>query len=393
MTRLAATASTQSRARRPIPLDWECYVTARSGVTETWHVAASGMDWNHKIESSWVLDQGGPVLGYTSPYNRKTAELLKTVNRLTRKPGMYGPGSIVSFHEQYAADLLCDIVSPHIKDADTLVRFVGNGSDATDLAVRLARAQTGRDAFISIGYHGSSIIFSKPPQNAGVPYLNVARRFDVEFGDNTATELAFLSGIPIAAVIVEVPSTDEFATLFLRYLRKLCDRHGALLILDEVVTGFRLCLGGAAEYYGVRPDIACYGKSLGNGRGIAATVGPRSIMDMLADQVFYSNTYNGDPYNCSHIIGTLQYLVENEEDIYGHIWQTGDALKVGLRELGVGAVGHSVRVAITDPRRDELTRALIREGYMLHQPCYPTYAHNEDHVQGTLDAMRRVVGG
>ena len=133
--------------------------------------------------------------------------------------------------------------------------------------LRLARAATRRNKFVSIGYHGSSVLFAHRPQNRGVPKVIQDDRIDVEFGDmNAIKEIED----KIAAVIVEVPGEDERAQFFLWDLRRYCDDNGAVLILDDIVTGFRLALGGAGEHYKVNADLVCLGKAMANGRGISA---------------------------------------------------------------------------------------------------------------------------
>ena len=252
MTVLAAGSSTQSRARRALPEGWAAHLVHRGGIYEEWSVVTdAGERFNHRIEPTWVLDQGGPVLGFTSQRNSFTRPLLLYVAQQSERYGLYGPGGIVADVEENAAHFLIDTIGPFLlpKPDELKMRWFANGSDACDAAVRLARGYTGRDLFISIGYHGTGSIFIGPPQNAGVPKSLADDRIDLVFGDSKGLQAAFTEhGQKIACIIVEVPSTDEQAKSFLALCAELTQKSGAVFILDDVVTGFRLALGGAAEY-------------------------------------------------------------------------------------------------------------------------------------------------
>lgn len=391
MTALIAGASTQSRARRPMPEEWQGKVSVlgRSAKGERWHIYKEG---EHTIDLTWTFDQGGPVLGYTSPRNTHTEKLIRTVRSAERK-GMHGPGSIVSMLEEEAAELLVDTVRDHLIADDLAVRFLANGSDATDCAVRLARAVTGRTNFISIGYHGSSVVFAHEPQNAGVPLGAVFGRHGVEFGDTHRLD-QLTQKEPLACVIVEVPAVGDMeATDFLQACANACKEQGALLIFDELVTGFRLALGGAAQFYNVLPDIACYGKAMSNGRGISAVVGPKEIMQLLADSVFYSNTFNGDPLNCAHVIGTLRTLRRLDDQLYGHIWHTGKKLKDGLNSMGLRTIGQPARSAVINDQWREICKRLPSRGLVMDRPNYSCFAHTELDVKQTLEIVEEVRDG
>ena len=392
MSYLTGGASTQSRANRPLPPGWDVAAVKRWGCSEEWLVTCGDRQWEHLIDVTWTFCQGGPVLGYTGKRNPHVRTVLQVVAKAEAE-GMLGPTSVVSFLERQAAEKLVELVGPHVGSPrdGKLVRWLGNGSDACDCAVRLARAYTGRTPFISIGYHGSSQLFAHKPQDAGVPGDITKWRTDVGFGDSHALAVE-MTAVNQACVIVEVPSEDEDAQSFLRYCRELCDRTGTLLVFDEVVTGFRLCLGGAAELYHVRPDIACYGKAMSNGRGVSAVVGPERIMELLRERVFYSNTYNGDPYNCAHVLGTLITL-QAKPDIYTHLWDVGKALKGGLNSLGLNCVGHAPRTAITP--RDEawlgVCRRAVKKGVVMDRPFYASMCHGKKEVKMTLDVVEEVL--
>lgn len=372
---LVAGASTQSRARRPIPWEWAVCVE-RQGCMETWRTP-EGL----KQMVTWTFDQGGPVFGYM---NRPSG--LAT--------NMLGPGSVVSELEVEAAVILLQTVAPFLSTDDLLVRWLGNGSDACDMAVRVARAVTGKPSIISVGYHGSSVVFATPPQNAGVLSGATCTTDHVPFGDTAALVAAAQNPTGIACVIVEVPSTDEKAVEYLQDVRELTTQIGALFVLDDIVTGFRLALGGAPEWYGVKPDMACYGKAMSNGRAISALVGPAEHMRWAEDRVFFSNTYNGDPFNCGEVIATLSYLRSHEGDVYGHLWDIGESFKAKMCEVGVPVIGHAPRSAIVFPDENvkrEFSKRMVLRGVVIDRPNYMCYSHTAEHVALTVEASAEVL--
>ena len=392
MSRISAGASTQSRANRPIPEGWQPQVIRRGGVSELWELGGK----THGIECTWVFDQGGPILGYASKHSKYSRPIIKELNRAIQN-GMLGPGSVASQLEYETADLLCEILSPHLTDneGDLAVRWFANGSDACDCAVRLSRAATRRNKYISIGYHGSSVIFAHAPQDKGVPKYITQDKIDLEWADTVGLQEAFKNN-KISCLIVEVPSDDSKATEFLMECRALCYEHEALLIFDELVTGFRLALGGAAEYYQVTPDLACYGKAMANGRGISALVGWPKIMEQLKDKVFYSNTFNGDPLNLAFTIATLRYLKKWEDDVYSQIWAMGDKLRDALNDAGLKMFGHAPRMDMkwqSDVKRRKFCIEMVRRKIVVDRPFYISLAHEDRHIQMTAKAAREILNG
>ena len=219
---------------------------------------------------------------------------------------------------------------------------------------------------------------------------------EVSLGDHAPPYGAY------ACVVVEVPSDDEEAPSYLLDLQKFCDRTGALLILDEVVTGFRLALGGAAERYGVTADLLCYGKAMSNGRPISAVVGRAELMDRLDKDVFYSNTYNGDPHSCAQVIATLKYLRANADAAYRQLWGIGEHLRFAMAGVGVTLRGHAPRMyldfgngdedaAEANERRREFCRRMVARGVIVDQPFYTSLAHTPADVQFTEQAAKAVM--
>ncbi|MEU5841267.1 glutamate-1-semialdehyde 2,1-aminomutase [Rhodococcus sp. NPDC047139] len=182
-----------------------------------------------------------------------------------------------------------------------MVKFAKNGSDATTAAVRLARAATGREHIAVCEHPFFSVddwFIGTTPMSAGIP--ESARSLTLRFGYNDLASLeAALTAHPVACVVLEAATaTAEPAPGFLEGVRQLCDRHGALMVLDEMITGFRWSEHGAQSVYGVRPDLSCWGKAMGNGFPISALAGRREYMELGglgtdSERVFLLSTTHG----------------------------------------------------------------------------------------------------
>ncbi|HXF75703.1 MAG TPA: aminotransferase class III-fold pyridoxal phosphate-dependent enzyme [Methylomirabilota bacterium] len=213
-----------------------------------------------------------------------------------------------------------------------MVRFGKNGSDATAGAVRLARAYTGRDVIACSGYHGwqdwhiGTTAFSR-----GVPEAVKKLTLAFEYNRIETLEKIFAENPgKVAAVIMEPVGVIEPKDDFLRRVQELCRREGALLIFDEVITGFRLALGGAQEYFGVVPDLACFGKAIANGYPLSAVVGPREIMKRF-EEVFFSFTFGGETLSLAAAKATMEEMAE--KNVIPHLWEQGRQLIDGFRAL------------------------------------------------------------
>ena len=239
------------------------------------------------------------------------------------------------------AELMIGMV-PNIE----MVRMVNSGTEAVMSALRLARGATGRDKLIKFEgcYHGhsdcmlvnagSSALAGGHPSSAGVPVGAARDTLTAQFNDLASVE-ALLEQNPgqVAAVIVEPVAANMGvvgpAPGFLAGLRALCDKHGALLIFDEVITGFRLAPGGAQAYFGVRADLVTFGKIIGG-----AYCGSRALLEQVAPcgPVYQAGTLSGNPVAMAAGLAQLTYLREHPE-VYEHINAKGAALAEGLRQL------------------------------------------------------------
>jgi glutamate-1-semialdehyde 2,1-aminomutase len=213
-----------------------------------------------------------------------------------------------------------------------MVRFGKNGSDATSAAIRLARAQTGRDRVAVCGYHGwHDWYIGTTERSLGVPQSVQDLSSKFQYNDWQSLE-ALLQAAPeqYAAVILEPESVVPPAPGFLEKVRSLTEEYGLVLVFDEIITGFRVDMGGAQNRYGVTPDLACFGKSMANGMPISAIVGKREIMKLM-DDVFVSGTFGGETLSLAAAIATIDKL-ENTNAVQ-RLTQIGGELKSAVNLL------------------------------------------------------------
>ena len=287
-----------------------------------------------------------------------------------------------------------------------MVRFGKNGSDATSAAVRVARAYTGRDVIACCGYHGWQDWFiGTTTRSGGVP--QAVRELTAPFQYNNISSLeSIFAQHPggVAAVIMEPVGIAEPQEGFLRQVREAAIREGALLVFDEVITGFRLAMGGAQEYYGVVPDLACVGKAMANGFPLSAVVGRRDVMELF-DEIFFSSTFGGEAISLAACAATIKEM--RERKVIDHLWRQGRKLKDGYnvlaREFGLEdhtqCVGLPPRTVMTFTdssgeslalkslfQQECLKRGILTAGY--HNVCY---SHDDADIQHTLRVYRTVL--
>jgi glutamate-1-semialdehyde 2,1-aminomutase len=247
---------------------------------------------------------------------------------------------------------LAEVIAEALPAVD-MVRLVCSGTEATMSALRLARAATGRSRFVKFEgcYHGHADPFLIAagsgaatigvPSSPGVPDAVVADTLLAPYNDLAAVERLFDENAEsIAAVIVE-PIAGNMNLVppvpgFLEGLRSLCDRHGALLILDEVMTGFRVAWGGAQTLLGIRPDLTTLGKVIGGGLPLAAYAGPRELMRRIAPAgpVYQAGTLSGNPLAVAAGRAALAELGQDDPSPYDVLERTGARLQEGIEETG-----------------------------------------------------------
>ncbi len=256
------------------------------------------------------------------------------------------------------------------------MRFVSSGTEATMSAIRLARAFTGRKFVIKFEgcYHGhadallvkagSGVATFGIPGSAGVLEETAQFTLALPFNDVEAVEAAFARHQgEIACVIVE-PVVGNAGCIapaegYLQALRTLTAQAGAVLIFDEVMTGFRVALGGAQERYGIQPDLTCLGKILGGGLPCAAFGGRREIVEMLAPlgPVYQAGTLSGNPLAMAAGMATLGYLIEHRAQVYAQLEQTAAAIADGLAQAAAQA-----GVALTTNRVGSMFTGFFQPG-------------------------------
>ncbi len=331
------------------------------------------------------------------------------------------------------AKLVCQLV-PSME----MVRMVNSGTEATMSALRTARGYTGRSKFIKFEgcYHGHSdallvkagsglIANGGAPDSAGVTEGCAKDTLTAVYNDFDSVQKLFAENKDeIAAIIVEpvaanmgvVPPNPEF----LKQLREICDSNKTVLIFDEVITGFRMALGGAQELFGIKPDMTTFGKIIGGGMPVGAYGGKREIMEMVAPcgSVYQAGTLSGNPVAMAAGIAQLTYLKENPQ-VYTHINKLGGQLYGGLRELaktakipcGVNAVGSIgslffTREAVSDyvsAKTADISaygayfREMLLRGIYLapaqFEAMFISYAHTEEQIKETLTAAEACLGG
>ncbi len=284
------------------------------------------------------IDSWGPmILGHNFP------EVKESVLKACEKGLSFGCATAI---EVEMAEFICDHI-PHVD----MVRMVNSGTEAVMSAVRVARGFTGKNKIIKFAgcYHGhsdamlvsagSGVMTSGVPDSAGVPKGCTEDTMTAVYNDlDSVRALMEQADGQTAAVIVEAVGANMGVVPpkkgFLEGLRKLCDEYGALLIFDEVITGFRLAFGGAAEYFGVIPDLVTYGKIIGAGMPVGAYGGRREIMELVSPvgKVYQAGTLSGNPIAMAAGLTQLKYLYEHQE-IYKDLEEKGKRLYGGMEKI------------------------------------------------------------
>ena len=293
------------------------------------------VDGNRYID---YIDSWGPmILGHNFPAIRES------VLKACEKGLSFGCATEI---EVEMAEFICDRI-PHVD----MIRMVNSGTEAVMSAIRVARGYTGKNKIIKFAgcYHGhsdamlvsagSGVMTSGVPDSAGVPKGCTEDTMLAVYNDLGSVETLFQQAEgQVAAVIVEAVGANMGVVPpregFLQGLRALCDRYHALLIFDEVITGFRLAFGGAAQYFGVTPDLVTYGKIIGAGMPVGAYGGRRDVMELVAPagKVYQAGTLSGNPVAMAAGLTQLKYLYDHQE-IYTELEKKGELLYGGMEKI------------------------------------------------------------
>jgi len=370
------------------------------------------VDGNRYVD--WMLSWGPLIAGHAHP---------RVVDALTAAAV---DGTSFGAPTEAEVDLAAEVAA-RVPGAE-MVRMVNSGTEAAMSAIRLARAATGREKLLKFAgaYHGhvdglladagSGLATAGIPSSPGVPAAQAAATVIVPWNDREAVErataehrFAALLAEPYPANMGLVPPEDGF----LAFLREQADANGALLVFDEVISGFRVARGGAQEREGVTPDITVLGKVIGGGLPAAAYAGPRRLMERVAPagDVYQAGTLSGNPLATAAGLATLALL---DTDAYERLEFVASALADGLRhaagEAGVAAYvtqttglltlffhdgpvgGYEDAKACDTEAHAAFCRALLERGVYLppsqFEAWFPSLAHTDEHIERTLDAAR-----
>jgi len=401
--------------QRRVPGLEDMIVTATSGATFT--------DGNGRTYTDYHAAFGPPLLGHNDPdVDAAVAETARTV-------GLMGVG--VTPIEIELAERICELV-PSAEQ----VLLTETGSEATFHAVRVARAATGRRHLIKFQgcYHGwhDSVAMNvislpenvgrrDPLSKGGLPEVTEAT-IVCRFNDADEVERALVDH-DVAAIIVEPIPHNVGALLpqpgFLERLRELATKHGAVLIFDEVITGWRHALGGYQSIAGVTPDLTAMGKAMGNGWPVSALAGKAELMELFSTTpgrpAFFAGTFNGHPPTAAAALATIDKL--QREPVHEHVFRLGERTRQGLRELyerlgvtahvsGFGSVFVTYFLEGTPVSYDDLLandadlfvgyrRELMRHGIfelpLNLKRSHFSYAHADDDVDRLLEATEESV--
>lgn len=343
------------------------------------------VDGNKFIDFMCAL---GPItVGYNDPTVNEA--VIKQVNK-------FASGSLQSELEVELAERLCEIIP-----CAEMVRFVKNGGDATTAAIRLARAYTGREVVLMSGYHSMhdwSIGASE--NNKGVPKAVCDLTINFIYNDLSDLEKK-LQENEVAAVILEPIQSNGPKEGYLDGVKELAHKYGAILIFDEVVSGFHYALGGAQEVFNVSPDLVAFGKGMGNGYPISAVAGRRDLLEQIESGVFISTTFGGDSIAMAATLATLDILAQ--PGFYDHINKIGTILRDGIQEridkyelndilavsgmpahCGIAFEGHG-SLSYLDIQ-SVYSQTMIQNGILVFAIYFLNAHHTEKEAQAYLDA-------
>ena len=299
------------------------------------------------------------------------------------------------------------LCTKHIPSAGK-VRFLKTGSGATEAAVRIARAYTGRNHILRGEYHGWhewTAAAESVRQGGLLPELrSYVHKFEYNDLDKVQEYFETYWG-EVAAVITEAVENDAPKGDFLKQLKEICHANGALLIFDEVVNGFRFSIGGAQQYFGVTPDLSTFGKAAANGMPLSVVAGRKDIMEEVDKKIFISTTFGGDCLSLAAGIAVMKELESGE--VNRAIWEKGTYLQENFRKLAkdidvpIDLKGYPCRMSLeyTDyaGKRDWLYNSIfmqesVKRGVLLGWNIFPCYTHTREDLDFTLnvfeDAMK-----
>lgn len=310
------------------------------------------VDGNQYID--YVCSWGPGILGHAHP------KVIEAVQKVCAKGLTFGAPTEKEV-------ILAELIQKCVPSVE-MMRLVSSGTEAVMSAVRVARGFTGREKIIKfVGcYHGhsdgllmkagSGLLTGSIPNSSGIPKDYAKYTLLANYNDeDSVKQLMEQYGEDIACIVVE-PVAANMGVVppkegFLKFLREITKKYGSLLIFDEVITGFRLALGGAQEYYGVVPDLSTFGKIVGGGMPLAAYGGRKDIMSCVAPvgNVYQAGTLSGNPVAVTAGIETLKILIDNKE-IYSELDKKSSKIEEAYKNIGLQTkrIGSLISVFFTD---------------------------------------------
>jgi len=369
---------------------------------------------DHDTLIDYCLGYGAVILGHA---------FLDVINAVRTQLDKGNIFCVPTENEVRLVELIIELI-PNIE----MVRLMNTGSEATMHSIRLARAYTGKKKIVKFDgcYHGAyDYVMVNPGSSASTSAYDgnlvesMKQTLLVPYNDINALEKLVKQNKDIACIIIEpvlanmglIIPEDEY----LNKLRRLTEREGIILIFDEVVTGFRLSLGGASEYFGVMPDIMTLAKSIGNGFPLSAIAGKKDIIELLSPKgtVFQGSTYAGNPISVTAGIATLEKLKEVKNDLYPKLSRFSDTLSNGIkdhiRDLKLNArvnnissmfqlffTGGQIKNASNVRQSNQvlykrLFDELLKSGIFIppsqFETCFISYSHDDDDMDRTIEAF------
>jgi glutamate-1-semialdehyde 2,1-aminomutase len=369
---------------------------------------------DHDTLIDYCLGYGAVILGHA---------FLDVINAVRTQLDKGNIFCVPTENEVRLVELIIELI-PNIE----MVRLMNTGSEATMHSIRLARAYTGKKKIVKFDgcYHGAyDYVMVNPGSSASTSSYDgnlvesMKQTLIVPYNDINALEKLVKQNKDIACIIIEpvlanmglIIPEDEY----LNKLRRLTEREGIILIFDEVVTGFRLSLGGASEYFGVMPDIMTLAKSIGNGFPLSAIAGKKDIIELLSPKgtVFQGSTYAGNPISVTAGIATLEKLREVKNDLYPKLSRFSDTLSNGIkdhiRDLKLNArfynissmfqlffTGGEIKNASNVRQSNQvlykrLFDELLKSGIFIppsqFETCFISYSHDDDDMDRTIEAF------
>jgi len=386
---IPAGAHTYSKADDQFPLNAPGFIERGEGCT-VWDVDGNQfLDWGMGLRSV-ILGHGYPAVN-----DAVFAQIAKGVNFLRPSPV-----------EVELAELLHEIIP-----SAEMVKFAKNGSNVTSAAIRLARAHTGRELIAFCREHPffsfDDWFIGTTPANAGVPDVITSQSLAFHYNDIQSLEKLFAEHpSQIAAVILEPVAIEAPANNFLQQVRDVAHKNGALLIFDEMITGFRWHLSGAQAYFDVIPDISTFGKAIGNGFSVAVLAGKKEVLELGGikhgkPKVFLlSTTHGSETHSLAASVATIREM--SQRGVVSHLWKIGKALQDGFNNLAaqmgvadyIGCIGYPCSPAIVTRDREKQVsmpfRTLFLQEMIQHGVLIPyvatSFSHTEKEVDQTLEA-------